>query len=194
MGTSSRWLLVASESRELAGIKDRDRWLMLVTGSGTAAVERALANKMDVAGIINTGFCGALEPSLKIGDIIDWSQPGSRPQICSPRVIVSAKEKQALRQETGASVVDMESSAVENKANEWGVPFRYVRAVSDLADEDMPLDFNLYRDRDGNFSRPRIALAALRSPFTVLPGLLRLDRNCKLAAKRLGDFFDDCRL
>ena len=32
------------------------------------------------------------------------------------------------------------------------------------------------------------ALAALGHPFTVLPGLIRLDRNCRLAAERLGEF------
>ena len=34
-------------------------------------------------------------------------------------------------------------------AAEWGVPFYCVRAVSDTASEDMPLDFNLYRDSEG---------------------------------------------
>ena len=87
----------------------------------------------------------------------------------------------------------MESAAVARKAAEWGVPFRCVRAVSDTAAEDMPLDFNLYRDADGRFSRTRIALAALARPFTAIPALLRLDRNCRIAAESLGDFFADCR-
>lgn len=161
-----------------------------------AAVERALRKRMDVAGIINTGFCGALDPALKVGDIVDWTQESgsSRQFFCSLRVAVTAEEKRALRERTSAAVVDMESSAVEKIAADWGVPFRYIRAVSDTAADSLPLDFNLYRDSNGNFSRTRIALAALRRPFTVAPGLLRLDRNCKLAAKRLGEYFADCRL
>jgi len=192
MGTSKKWLLVASESRELAKIAG---WMTVVTGAGTAAVERTLNKKMDVEGIINTGFCGALDPSLKIGDIVDWTQsPANRPPfLCTSHVVVTAREKRELWQKTGASVVDMESSAVAKIADAWGVPFRYVRAVSDTAEQDMPLDFNRYLDRNGNFSRIRIALAAVRHPFTVAPGLLRLDNNCKLAARRLGDYFADCR-
>ncbi len=194
MGTSKKWLLVASESRELAAI--RGDWMKIVTGPGTAAVERALSKKIDVEGIINTGFCGALDPSLTVGDIVDWTQsPGDKPRfVCTPHVVITAQEKRELRRSTGASVVDMESFAVAKIAADWGVAFRYIRAVSDTADQDMPLDFNLYRDRDGNFSRARIALAAIRHPLTVLPGLLRLDRNCKLAAQRLGDYFADCRI
>jgi adenosylhomocysteine nucleosidase len=189
-------MLVASESRELAGIKDRDRWVMVVTGSGRESVMRVLREKPEVEGVISTGFCGALDPALEIGEILSWTESsGSRPLfVTTDQVIVTAKNKQALREKTGARVVDMESEAVAQKAAEWGLPFRYIRAVSDTADEDMPLDFNLYRTRDGNFSRFRIALAAARHPFTVAPGLLRLDRNCKLAAQKLGEFFVDCRL
>jgi len=96
--------------------------------------------------------------------------------------------------ETGAAAVDMESAALSKKAAEWGVPFYAIRAVSDRAEEDMPLDFNTYRDAAGRFSRARIALAALARPFTTIPALLRLDRNCRIAADSLGDFFADCRL
>ena len=63
--------------------------------------------------------------------------------------------------------------------------FRYRR-------EDMPLDFNLYRDAAGRFSRARIALAAMARPFTVIPALLRLDRNCRMGCRMLRRFF--CRL
>jgi len=194
MATSKKWLLVASEWRGLSAV-DLGRLDVVVPGPGTVGALRALEKTLDVAGVISTGFCGALNPALRVGDIVSWAQDsGSRAQfVCIDRVVVTAEEKQALREKSGASVVDMESSAVAKKAAEWGVPFRYVRAVSDTAEEDMPLDFNLYRDANGNFSRTRIALAALRRPFTVAPGLLRLDRNCKLAAKRLGEFLADCR-
>lgn len=196
MATARKWLLVASEDRELARIADRERWMMIVSGPGAAAVERALQRRVDVEGLISTGFCGALDPQLRVGDIVDWSQePGVRPQIVSSdRVIVTAQEKRKLRERTGARAVDMESEAIAKKAAEWGVPFRAIRAVSDTAEEDMPLDFNLYRDAHGKFSRARIALAALGRPFTAVPALLRLDRNCKLAAERLGEYFADCRL
>jgi adenosylhomocysteine nucleosidase len=110
------------------------------------------------------------------------------------RVAVTAAEKRDLRERTGAIAIEMESAAVAAKAREWGVPFRCIKAVSDTAAEDMPLDFNLYRDSAGRFSRSRIALAAMRRPFTAIPALLRLDRNCRRAAEKLGEFFADCQL
>ena len=106
----------------------------------------------------------------------------------------TVEEKRRLREKTGAIAAEMEAGAVSKIAQEWGVPFYCVRAVSDTANEDMPLDFNLYRDAAGRFSRSRIALAAMRRPFTAIPALLRLDRNCRHAADKLGEFFADCQL
>ena len=108
------------------------------------------------------------------------------------RVAITAQDKCALRVSTGAAVVEMESAAVARKARQWAVPFGCIRVVSDAAGEDLPLDFNLYRDADGRFERTRIALAALGRPFTVLPGLIRLARHCSHAAERLGEFLANC--
>jgi adenosylhomocysteine nucleosidase len=198
------WLLIAAERREFDGLVKRlgastkldwpvefavesqfrgDRWLMIANGPGRDAVEQALEKRIEVSGIVSTGFCGALDPALRIGDIVEGGL------VCADRVAVTAAEKAGLRQKTGAAAVDMESSAVAQKARDWNVPFRSVRAVSDIAAEDMPLDFNLYRDARGRFSRGRIALAALQRPFTAIPALLRLDRNCRIAAESLGEFF-----
>ena len=198
------WLLVAAERREFDGLIKRlgaskrldwpvefavesqfrgDRWWMVANGPGREAVEQALETKVEVSGIVSTGFCGALDPALKVGDIVENGLT------CLDRVAVTAAEKAGLRRETGAAAVDMESAALDRKAREWGVPFRSVRAVSDLAAEDMPLDFNLYRDARGRFSRTRIALAAVQKPFTAIPALMRLDRNCRIASESLGEFF-----
>lgn len=198
------WLLIAAERRELDGIVKRmggcsrldwpaqfacesrfkgDRWLMIANGAGHAAVERALEKRIEVNGIVSTGFCGALDPALRVGDIVEDGI------VCSNRVAVTAAEKAALRDETGAAAVDMESAAAAGRAREWGVAFRSIRAVSDVAGEDLPLDFNLYLDSQGHFSRGRIAFAALKRPFTAVPALLRLDRNCRIAAESLGEFF-----
>jgi adenosylhomocysteine nucleosidase len=186
MGTPAMntWLLVAAESREFDGLLKRlgaskkldwaaefaaesqfrgDRWLMIANGPGRERVEQALERKVEVNGIVSTGFCGALDPGLRIGDIVEDGI------VCADRVVVTASEKAGLRKQTGAAAVDMESAALAEKAREWNVPFRSVRAVSDLAAEDMPLDFNLYRDARGRFSRTRIALAAMRKPFAAIP-------------------------
>jgi len=216
------WLMVAAEAREFEGILKRagdvrplewpgavfsrqaawknSRWLMIANGPGPRLVEQALKGKPDVERILSIGFCGALDPTLRIGDIvISGEVPGGlgasfvRGDVVSvDRVAITVREKCDLRAATGAAVVEMESAAVAEKAREWNVPFGCVRVVSDAAGEDLPLDFNQYRDADGRFERTRIALAALGRPFTVLPGLVRLDRHCRRAAERLGEFLANC--
>jgi adenosylhomocysteine nucleosidase len=198
---SLSWLIVASEQRELALVAQRPGWLLLASGPGPRLVSEALREKRAVDGIVSVGFCGALDPSLAIGDIVvsvgevDSPRRFVRGEILSTdRVVVTAAEKRALRERTGAAAVEMESAAVAAKAREWGVPFRCIKVVSDTAGQDMPLDFNEYRDAAGQFSRGRIALAALRRPLTLIPALLRLDRNCRIAAGKLGEFLADCQL
>lgn len=223
MATAETWLIVAAERREFDGILDRcggstklewpgvrfacevkrgsDRWLLVANGPGALLVRKALERKVDVSRVISTGFCGALDPALQVGDIVvAGKQPGSPNSrfatgeiLSADRVAVTAAEKRSLRDKTGAVAVEMEASAVAQKAAEWGVPFHCIRVVSDTAAEDLPLDFNLYRDAQGRFSRFRIALAAMARPFTAIPALLRLDNNCRCAAAALGEFFAHCQ-
>jgi adenosylhomocysteine nucleosidase len=216
------WLMVAAEAREFDGILKRagetrplawqgaafsreamwknSRWFLVANGPGPRLVERALERKPDVDRILSIGFCGALDPTLRIGDIVVSGEVPKGLQasfvqgdvVSVDRVAFTAREKCDLRAATGAAVVEMESAAVAQKAREWDVPFGCVRVVSDVAGEDLPLDFNRYRDADGRFERTRIALAALGRPFTVLPGLVRMDRHCRRAAERLGEFLANC--
>jgi adenosylhomocysteine nucleosidase len=217
-----RCLVVAAEPREFAGILKRagparrisrggaryarqiewraGRWWLVANGPGPRLVEQALAGDWRVDAVLSVGFCGALDPDLRIGDIVvsgdvprRASGPFVRGEILSiDRVAVTAEQKRRLRAESGAAAVEMESAAVAAKARQWGVPFGCVRVVSDTAGEDLPLDFNEYRAASGRLELARIAGAALLRPFTALPGLLRLERNCRLAAERLGEFLANC--
>jgi adenosylhomocysteine nucleosidase len=182
-----------------------DRWWMLANGPGEARVLEVLKEKKDVDGMISTGLCGALDPALRFGDVvvsgnarIETPTAARAPFVRGAvhtidHVAVTATEKRTLRNQTGAIAVDMESAAVERTAAEWNVPYLCIRAVSDRAGDTLPLDFNRYRNARGDFSRMRIALAAIARPFTVMPQLMEFDRNCRRAADALGDFFADCR-
>ncbi len=217
------WLLVAAERREFDGIRKRfgkmaelawpgakfagearwrgDRWWMVANGPGEALVFEALKDKKSVDAMISTGLCGALDPALRVGDIVvasaaalDTQAAYVRGAVCSiDHVAVTSLEKRTLRNATGAIAVDMEAAAVERKAAEWNLPFFCIRTVSDRAGDTLPLDFNRYRNARGDFSRTKIALAAMARPFTVMPQLIEFDRNCRRAADALGDFLADCR-
>jgi nucleoside phosphorylase len=234
------WLLVAAERREFDGIRKRlgriaerkelpakfvceatrngERWMMVANGPGRNLVNTALSDDVireargtgDVKAIISTGYCGALDPKLRVGDIVvsedtqldsldgahalDSTRAFVRGQVITrDRVAVTAAEKRALREQTGAIAVDMEAEAVRNRAAALGIPYACIRVISDTAEEDMPLDFNRYRGVEGRFSRTRIALAAMAHPFSVMPGLVAFDHRCQQASLTLGDFLADCR-
>jgi adenosylhomocysteine nucleosidase len=177
-----------------------------------AACETAIAKQRPTA-IISTGFCGGLDPALKPAQLFVANRvisadndsefiaavPGNVGDtaigsiVCGDRVIVTREEKAALRNRTGARVVDMESFAVAECAKRLGVPFYCVRVLSDTASETFPIDFNCYRDQAGRFKIRAIAIRALLSPFSVLPELIRFQRRCAAASDVLGEFLVNCR-
>ncbi len=103
------------------------------------------------------------------------------PIVSVSRVVCRAEAKQAIGRLTGAVALDMESAALADVAHAQAVPFAVLRTVSDLADEELPLDFNL-------FLEPRGWLKGIWSvaahPSSVL-GLNRLRRQSRVAADRL---------
>jgi adenosylhomocysteine nucleosidase len=188
-------------------------WVLAAHGPGPLLAHRAAQVAIERGrprALASVGLCGALTPDLRPGDIVvareilspeleRWpaSLPGHAPPSAAGQalsiahVACTAREKSALSA-SNASIVEMEAAAVARVAAIHGIPFYCIRAVSDAAGEDLPLDFNLYRDQDGRFSRARIAAALLARPHRI-PSLLRFHRNCRKAARRLGDYLADCR-
>jgi adenosylhomocysteine nucleosidase len=180
----------------------------VVLAANGAGAHRA-ASAVDAA-IVSTGFCGALAPELKTGDIVVGTaistgsrtfpalHPASGRQhhmgvICSiDHVAQTAEEKRRLRA-GGASVVEMEAGGVADRAAARSVPFYCIRVVTDLAGEDMANNFNLALRQDGHFATISILQGALRHPLVRLPELFRLRNRCVRAARVLGDFIADCR-
>jgi adenosylhomocysteine nucleosidase len=105
--------------------------------------------------------------------------------VSSETVIWQAEEKHRLQRVTGATGLDMESAALAEMAQERGLPMAIVRTVSDLADEDLPLDFNL-------FLRPTGWIKGMQSLIghpSSLVGLNRLRKQSRVAADRLTEWF-----
>jgi adenosylhomocysteine nucleosidase len=105
--------------------------------------------------------------------------------VSAPRVLWQAEEKRRLRRLTDATGLDMESAAVAAVAQEQGVPMAIVRTVSDLVDEDLPLDFNLFLGPTGWVQGMR-SLIGRPSSFA---GLNRLRKQSRVAADRLTEWF-----
>jgi adenosylhomocysteine nucleosidase len=105
--------------------------------------------------------------------------------VSTDRIVGRASEKQRFSHTTGAIGLDMESAALAAEARRAQVPFVIVRAVSDLLNEDLPLDFNLFLRPTGWLK----GVAALVGKPSSVAGLCRLRRQSRAAAKNLTAFF-----
>jgi adenosylhomocysteine nucleosidase len=178
---------------------------VLLVGIGRANAERALRQRL--AGerpdqVFTCGFAGALNPELKLAEVIFEPPPdatrealatacrltaaGAKPArfFCADRVATTAVEKQKLRADTGADAVEMESAAIHALCRERGIPCVTVRVISDTAGEDLPLDFNALSKPDKNLDPAKLAWAIARSPGKI-SALLALQRQTRSAANAL---------
>jgi len=105
--------------------------------------------------------------------------------VSGPTVVWQAEGKRQLRRLTDATGLDMESAALASVARKRGVPMAIVRTVSDLVDEDLPLDFNLFLRPTGWMKG---LWALIRHP-TGFVGLNRLRTQSRVAADRLTEWF-----
>ena len=167
---------------------------VLITGMGARHAERAAreaVHELRPARVFTCGFAGALDPALVIGDVVCPRETicwGAKPVLfhCASRVAITVAEKQALRAQTGADVVEMESAVITRVCHAAGVECVTLRAISDTADEDLPLDFNALMTAEEKLSPLKLALAVLKAPQKI-PALLRLGRNSATAAARLAE-------
>lgn len=103
-----------------------------------------------------------------------------------PEVLWRAQQKQDVAAVTGGLGLDMESGALADVAKKSEIPFAIVRTVSDLVDENLPLDFNLFLRPT---SWPQGLLACLANPHSMV-GLWRLRAQSATAASQLTRFFE----
>jgi nucleoside phosphorylase len=174
---------------------------VIVTGMGRRNTERALAaplRESKPALVLTCGLAGGLDPALVHNTVLfetadaalaaRLSSAGLRAARfhCAPRIAVTAAEKAALRRETGADAVEMESGCVHGLCRQHGVRCATVRVISDTAVENLPLDFNALTTPEMKMDFGKLALALAKSPGRI-PSLLRLQRQTATAAKALAE-------
>jgi adenosylhomocysteine nucleosidase len=146
-------------------------------GLARAAAERLLRDPLPDL-VIAAGFCGALVPRLRVGDVV------TSPRIVTVDHLVSdPSEKRRLAHAHGADAVDMESFAIAEVCAAKGIPFRAVRAVSDCVDTELSPE--LVRSLSGGHVSVWKACAALAQKPSLLGEFLRLGRDTRLAARNL---------
>ena len=166
--------------------------------------------------MVSIGFAGSLSNALQAGDLViaskvrdGMAQPDNALlsaaetvqiaevpvhkgiiAVTTDEIIWQAESKRALAatlEPNEIGIVDMESTAIAGVCARHELPFLIVRSITDLLDEDLPLNFNLYRGEDGRVDSARIVKAALLRP-RALSGLLELRRRSELCAQRMSDF------
>ena len=160
-----------------------------------AGWERARLASASVAHtqLCNIGFCGALDSTLRIADIVVSSEHlPVRTEAAhvtgriasSAQIIGTVAAKQQLRA-AGYLAVEMEAAGIPQ-------PFYCIKAVSDLADETFANDFTAALLPDGRISTARLLAQAARRPFSRFPELIRLARRTAAASETLGEFLHAC--
>jgi len=173
---------------------------LLVTGMGTHNAVTALKQALEeapAAFVASCGFAGGLDPDLVTGDILHTGElpPEMAARLgatcarpgkfhCSRRIAVTVSEKTALRRETGADAVEMESQAIAAVCREKNIPCLTLRVILDTARESLPLDFNSLLNDACAIEPAKLALAVARAPWKI-PALLRLQRQSRHAAEKL---------
>lgn len=153
--------------------------------------------------VLTCGFAGGLNPALALGTVVfdhDFdagvaealTDSGAVPAEfhCSKRVAITAAEKRALWESTGADAVEMESSVIRNLCREWKIPSATIRVISDTAHDDLPLDFNALMTSDDRIHYGKLAKAILASPRKISQ-LIAFQRQTLTAARELGRLLNE---
>lgn len=197
----SSLLVMVGLTREARIVRGGAR--VLIGGHG---LEPALAERP--AAFLSFGLCGALDPALRIGDLVlgesvtttsgvyladaAWSAELAKAAprallarvAAGPRMLTSPHEKAHLRAQTGAAAVDMESHLVAEAAARLGVPFAVLRSVSDRADHAISGAAQAGFKPDGAPDLAGVLTALLAKPFEF-PALIRTAIHAATAFKAL---------
>jgi nucleoside phosphorylase len=107
--------------------------------------------------------------------------------LTSNEVMVKASAKRACS--SRAQSVDMESFEIVKEAQAWGARSVVVRAISDSANEDLPINFNVALSKNQQVSVSRVAWELAKNPL-ALPAVLRFAGQSRKAAEKLARFLD----
>jgi len=168
--------------------------------------------KSEIQLCVSSGLAGALRPEHVVGEILvaekvlatqrDISAMSESSLVdcavalgakkvssfyTSDHVIFSAAEKRELG--VLADAVEMESFEVLLEGGMFAEKTVAIRAISDAAAEDLPLDFNRAADSSGEISMTRVLAQVVGSPASV-PSLVRFAQRSKSAAKALAGFLE----
>jgi adenosylhomocysteine nucleosidase len=177
---------------------ERDEMVVVCGGIGMEAARRAAEAAIAFYHPVllqSVGFAGALDPALRVGDIllpavVVDARDGSRLDIAGGAgvlvtfmAVAGMDQKKNLAQAYGARAVDMEAAAVGAAAHAHGIEFTVVKVISDDAQFEMS-ELARFIDAHGRFRTANFAVFAALRPWLWLRAAV-LGSNSKMAARRL---------
>ena len=148
-----------------------------------------------IRGVISFGVAGGLDPTLRSGDVVVATEVlagdtrwlaglalneeliasvalGRRRVVRGglagvEEVVVARDGKAALRSETGAAAVDMESHIAAAYAAEAGLPFAALRVISDPASRALPALARSAIKPNGEIDLRKVLRGLARNPMTL---------------------------
>lgn len=195
-------VLAATGLQGEARLLQRYGIIAIAGGGDSQALKRHLVEQMDgVCLLLSTGLGGALNPQLRVGDVV--LDGGTAPQpliarltrqapsvkigkvIGSDAPVTTSDAKSELRAESGADVIDMETQVVARVAAARGIPFIAIRAISDAATHHIPSAALVGMKSDGSVD-PLAVMRALVAQPNDLPTLLMTAMRPATAMRALG--------
>jgi nucleoside phosphorylase len=189
-------------------------WVIL-TGMGIKSFDFKSALCLRSAGldaVISSGLSGALKGPYRVGQIVVPKRVGTLSDaaglstaasladlaerqgatiieslLTADRIIDSQGEKARLAQ--FADAVDMESFHIVHEFSLEAAPVTVIRAISDAAHEDLPLDFSKVVTNTGQLKVGPLIKELVLQP-TAIPDLVRFAKQSREAAKNLVHFLD----
>lgn len=184
-------------------------------GGKFASTEARLEAIVDnAAAVASFGLCGALVEELRVGDVVIGSRVTTvgdaatcdaswREAIfCKLRsinglrwhevgveghrqLVGNSRTKRLVQENSGASVIDMESSIAARIACRHGLPLAVIRVVSDGVDDALPLAFHSAMRPDGGTDFAAMLRSLAAHPGQI-PAFARASGNAMRALRRLG--------
>jgi adenosylhomocysteine nucleosidase len=180
---------------------EKDDIVLVCGGIGAEAARRAAEAVIALYApkvVCSAGFAGALDPGLRVADIIQPRRlvsagDGSSVNLnrgegvlVSFGAVASPAQKAKLRESFAAQAVDMEAASVARAAEVRGVGFAVVKVISDESDFSFPA-MERFVDPAGRFLEGRFAWFVAVRPW-LWPRVLRLARNSGRASRALCDW------
>ncbi|NIQ00365.1 MAG: hypothetical protein GWM98_07985, partial [Nitrospinaceae bacterium] len=182
--------------------------VLVRSGMGCGSAKAALAEvagKFDLEKAVSIGYAGALDPALRVGDLVvadkviylDTLQTHSLPEtppespseVCRGTLLTvdtpaaRPQEKKELRDQYSAVAVDMETAALAEEAQARNLPFLSVRCITDTADQEL-IDCSHLVAEDGDVSKLKAGWHILTHPGD-LKGMIDLGKNAQKATAHL---------